>query len=82
LAALEAKDRDFGESLCFSSRYFWLVYIKQHLLFLSVHLQRETDIHSSVETLKLQASQQAAEYNRLADEYNEATGAKSDKRRD
>ncbi|KAF8735256.1 hypothetical protein AX14_002400 [Amanita brunnescens Koide BX004] len=34
------------------------------------------------ETLKKQARQQDAEYNRLATEYNEATGSKSDKRKD
>ena len=34
------------------------------------------------DTLKKQAKQQAAEYDRLADEYNEATGAKSNKRVD
>lgn len=36
----------------------------------------------SLETLKKQSSQQAAEYDRLATEYNEVTGAKSDKRVD
>jgi B-cell receptor-associated protein 31 len=34
------------------------------------------------ETLKKQAGQNADEYNRLADEYNEKTGAVSDKRKD
>jgi len=34
------------------------------------------------DTLKKQADQQAAEYNRLADKYNAATGSVSDKRRD
>jgi len=34
------------------------------------------------ETLKKQAEQQNAEYNRLADEYNKSTGSVSDKRKD
>ncbi|KAK2465549.1 hypothetical protein APHAL10511_002441 [Amanita phalloides] len=34
------------------------------------------------ETLKKQAKQQGAEFNRLATKYNEATGSKSDKRKD
>ncbi|KAF7320336.1 hypothetical protein MKEN_00818400 [Mycena kentingensis (nom. inval.)] len=34
------------------------------------------------ETLKKQAAQQAAEFDRLATKYNEATGANSDKRKD
>ena len=34
------------------------------------------------EVLKKQAGQNAAEYNRLADDYNEKTGTVSDKRKD
>lgn len=34
------------------------------------------------ETLKKQAAQQAAEFNKLSDKYNEVTGSNSDKRRD
>lgn len=40
------------------------------------------DHADDLDTLKKQASQQATEYNRLADEHNRATGALSDKKAD
>lgn len=39
-------------------------------------------LRSPVETLKKQASQQGAEFDRLATKYNEATGGISNKRSD
>ena len=41
-----------------------------------------TNSHEDSEVLKKQADQQAAEYDRLATEYNKATGSVSDKRKD
>lgn len=40
------------------------------------------DLFPFVEVLKKQAAQNAAEYDRLATEFNAKTGANSDKRRD
>jgi hypothetical protein len=39
-------------------------------------------LRSPLETLKKQASQQAAEFDRLASKYSEATGSVSNKRAD
>ena len=44
-------------------------------------MTRINNRHSS-DILKKQAGQQAKEYDRLATEYNKATGAVSDKRKD
>lgn len=38
--------------------------------------------YDGIEILKKQAGQNNEEYNRLADEYEKATGTKSDKRKD
>ena len=66
LEAAEAKTRDYGE------------------LPTSFPYTKTTRINSrySSDILKKQAGQQAKEYDRLATEYNKATGAVSDKRKD
>lgn len=69
LAATEAQARDFGKEV----KFLLILMLADAVLML---------ILGTAETLKKQAKQQAAEYDRLATELNKATGQVSNKKSD
>ncbi|KAE8538912.1 hypothetical protein D1P53_005280 [Cryptococcus gattii VGV] len=69
IAELEAKERDFGK-------------LGAEIADHAADMLSNGRFSCDTETLKKQASQQNAEYGRLADEHNKATGAVSDKKSD